>query len=174
MPWKCSRLIQPKPCTHLQCIPGFVSATSCFTLLLPRASRDPKIITVEGYGGTRIPSKSHLRSSTATDMKFISTLALLASLLVVIATRVSYYPFYDNGRQSLATVACSDEKNGLLTKDYKTFQDLPSFPNIGASSAITGPAGTPPTVVRPFPIELDSVTDTHGSSCNRLLLERHL
>ena len=126
MPWKCSQLIQPKPCTCLQCIPGFISATSCFTLLLPQASRDPKTITVEECGGTRILSKSHLRSSTATDMKFISALALLASPLVIIAMRVSYYPVYDNGGQSLATVACSDEKNGLLTKDYKTFQDLPS------------------------------------------------
>ena len=71
-------------------------------------------------------------------MKFISALALLASPLVIIAMRVSYYPVYDNGGQSLATVACSDEKNGLLTKDYKTFQDLPSFPNIGASSTIAG------------------------------------
>ena len=138
MPWKCSWLIQPRPCMHLQCIPGFVSATSCFTLLLPQASSDLKIIMVEGYGGTRIPSKLHLCSSTATDMKFISTLILLTSPLVVIAMRVSYYPVYNNGGQSLAMVTCSDEKNGLLTKDYKTFQDLLSFPNIGASSAITG------------------------------------
>ena len=157
---------------HLQCIPGFVSATSCFTLLLPQASSDLKIIMVEGYGGTRIPSKLHLCSSTATDMKFISTLILLTSPLVVIAMRVSYYPVYDNGGQSLATVACSDEKNGLLTKDYKTFQDLPSSQKLEHPPRSL--AGIPPTVVRPFPIELDSVTDTHGSSCNRLLLEHHL
>ena len=84
------------------------------------------------------PSKSHLRSSTTADMKFISTLALLASPLVVIATRVAYDTVYDNGGQSLSTVACSDGKNGLLTKNYNTFQDLPSYPNIGASSVIAG------------------------------------
>ena len=47
-------------------------------------------------------------------------------------------PVYDNGGQLLATVECSDGKNSLLTKGFKTFQDLPPFPNIGRSSVIAG------------------------------------
>ena len=147
MPWKCSRLIQLKPCTRLQCIPGFISATSRFTLLLPRASRDPKTITVEECGGTRILSKSHLCSSTATGMKFISALALLTSPLVIIVMRVSYCPVYDNGRQSLATVACSDGKKwfadqglqnlprpAVVPKNWSVLHDRwLEFPNCGSS-----------------------------------------
>jgi hypothetical protein len=49
-----------------------------------------------------------------------------------------YDTTYDNKNQSLATVACSDGANGLLTRNFTTFGSLPSFPNIGAASAITG------------------------------------
>lgn len=70
-------------------------------------------------------------------MKFISIIALLASPLAITATRVSWDPAYDKGKQSLATVSCSDGPNGLLTKGYNTFENLPTFPDIAASSAVT-------------------------------------
>ncbi|KAH9041626.1 Cerato-platanin [Lactarius pseudohatsudake] len=37
---------------------------------------------------------------------------------------------------SLNNVACSDGKNGLITKGFTTFGSLPSFPNIGAAKAV--------------------------------------
>ena len=51
---------------------------------------------------------------------------------------VSYDQAYDNGAASLTTVSCSDGTNGLLTKGYTTFSSLPSFPNIGGTSAVPG------------------------------------
>ncbi|EJF62732.1 Cerato-platanin [Dichomitus squalens LYAD-421 SS1] len=51
---------------------------------------------------------------------------------------VSYDPAYDNGPASLSTVSCSDGSHGLLTKGYTTFDSLPSFPNIGGTSAVPG------------------------------------
>jgi hypothetical protein len=44
---------------------------------------------------------------------------------------VTWDPTYSNPTASLATVSCSDGKNGLLTKGYTTFESIPSFPNIG-------------------------------------------
>ena len=88
--------------------PGFISTISCsLSLYLKRC--DPKTIKAGGCGGTRIPSKSHLCSSTATYMNS-SPPSLSSPLLVVIATRVSWDSVYDNGGQSLATVACYDGK----------------------------------------------------------------
>lgn len=73
-------------------------------------------------------------------MKFTLAAALSAILFAVpsIADSVSFDTVYDNKAQSLATVACSDGSNGLLTKGFKTFGDLPSFPNIGGAAAVTG------------------------------------
>jgi len=51
---------------------------------------------------------------------------------------VSYDSTYDNGGQSLSTVACSDGPNGLLTRGFTTFNSLPSFPFIGGAPAVTG------------------------------------
>jgi len=72
-------------------------------------------------------------------MKFTSAFAALALLVpVALADSVRYDTGYDNAGQSLATVACSDGPNGLLTKGFTTFGSLPSFPNIGAFAAVEG------------------------------------
>ncbi|RXW22705.1 hypothetical protein EST38_g3135 [Candolleomyces aberdarensis] len=54
------------------------------------------------------------------------------------AVSLSYDTFYDNRGQSLATVACSDGSNGLLTRGFTTFGSLPRFPRIGGAPAVTG------------------------------------
>lgn len=69
-------------------------------------------------------------------MKFVSTVTLLAAPFAISATHVSWDFVYDQGTQSLSTVACSDGSNGLLTKGYNVFDDLPTFPNIGGSSVV--------------------------------------
>ena len=51
---------------------------------------------------------------------------------------LTYDPTYDNPKQSLATVSCSNGPNGLLTKGYTTFDSLPSFPYIGGSFHVEG------------------------------------
>jgi hypothetical protein len=64
------------------------------------------------------------------------SLALAASS--ALAAQVTYDQVYDQSSGSLETVACSNGPNGLLTRGYSTFGDLPSFPNIGGASAVTG------------------------------------
>ncbi|CAA7265278.1 unnamed protein product [Cyclocybe aegerita] len=71
-------------------------------------------------------------------MKLSTIFAPLALLPVIYAVNVSYDTVYDNAGQSLATVACSDGTNGLLTKGFTTFGSLPSFPRIGGAPAVTG------------------------------------
>lgn len=72
-------------------------------------------------------------------MKFTSALAAIAlAASSVIADSVRYDPVYDQKTASLSTVACSNGPNGLLTRGFKTFGDLPNFPNIGGASAVTG------------------------------------
>jgi hypothetical protein len=66
------------------------------------------------------------------------TAALLSILSVASAITVSYDTGYDDGSRSLASVACSDGANGLLTKGFSTQGSLPSFPRIGGASVIAG------------------------------------
>ena len=103
-------------------------------------------------------------------MKFISIVALLAAPFAVSATRIGWAA-YDNGEQSLNTVACSDGPNGLVTRGYLVFKDLPTFPNISGSSMVTWNS---PLCGSLHFIELDLVTDTRGSRYDRFLLECHL
>lgn len=49
---------------------------------------------------------------------------------------VSYDQTYDDGSHSLATVTCSDGPNGLMTKGYNTFQDVP-FPYLGGGPGVS-------------------------------------
>jgi hypothetical protein len=63
--------------------------------------------------------------------------ALALAVTSAIGVQVSYDTVYDNKNQSLATVACSDGSNGLLTKGYTTFGSLKNFPNIGGAQAVT-------------------------------------
>jgi len=50
---------------------------------------------------------------------------------------VSYDTTYDDGSQSMDTVACSDGVYGLASK-WPTFADVPNFPNIAGVPAIAG------------------------------------
>ncbi|KAF8527706.1 Cerato-platanin-domain-containing protein [Gautieria morchelliformis] len=61
------------------------------------------------------------------------TLVLLAAS--ALADTVSFDTTYDNAEGSLATVACSDGANGLLSR-FPTFGSLPTFHNIGSAEAI--------------------------------------
>jgi len=54
------------------------------------------------------------------------------------AITTSYDTSYDDGSRSLATVACSDGPNGLISRGYTTFGSLPRFPHIGGAPAVTG------------------------------------
>lgn len=85
---------------------------------------------------------------------FLAALSVLAAPSASVT--VSYDEVYDNAGGSLATVACSDGPNGLLTKGqpkhhfstrcdadprhtgFTTFGSLPTFPNIGGASAVAG------------------------------------
>ena len=73
-------------------------------------------------------------------MQFFTT--LFATLFVLaapaLAVKVTYDNTYDNAKGSLATVSCSNGENGLLTKGFNTFGDLPTFPNIGGAQAVAG------------------------------------
>ncbi|KAH9483666.1 Allergen Asp f 15 homolg [Psilocybe cubensis] len=72
-------------------------------------------------------------------MKLPATLSLIFVPAVVQAVlTTSFDPVYDNVNGSLATVACSNGANGLLTKGFTTFGSLPSFPFIGGAPAVTG------------------------------------
>ncbi|KAF9781691.1 SnodProt1 [Thelephora terrestris] len=67
-------------------------------------------------------------------MKFFSVIAILVAPLIISATSVTYDTVYDQATDSLDNVACSNGPNGLLTKGYKVFGDIPTFPNISGSS----------------------------------------
>jgi Cerato-platanin len=72
-------------------------------------------------------------------MKLLSFIIPFTAILpAAYSVTVKYDSQYDNRDISLDAVACSDGKNGLLTKGYKTFGDLPNFPHIGAASAVEG------------------------------------
>ena len=74
-------------------------------------------------------------------MKLISFIIPLLAVLPAarsVTVLVQYDTVYDNPSTSLNTVACSDGKNGMITKGYQTFGSLPSFPDIGAASAVEG------------------------------------
>ena len=105
-------------------------------------------------------------------MKFVSIIALLAAPFAISATRVSYDSFYDQGTQSLSTVSCSDGSNGLLTKGYKLFGDLPTFPNIGGSSVVA--AYNSPNCGSSHSTDLDLKAGVGGLPYTRYLLECYL
>jgi hypothetical protein len=71
-------------------------------------------------------------------MQFSTTTILSTLLAAASAITVSYDAGYSDSSRSLASVACSDGTNGLLTKGYSTQGSLPSFPNIGGASVIAG------------------------------------
>jgi hypothetical protein len=71
-------------------------------------------------------------------MKFAAQACTLLLVVVsALADTVSFDNTYDNSGGSLATVACSDGANGLLSR-FPTFGSLPTFPNIGGAQAVEG------------------------------------
>ncbi|RDB24156.1 Heat-stable antigen [Hypsizygus marmoreus] len=72
-------------------------------------------------------------------MKFSALLAPFALFSsVALAVTTAYDPVYDNPNGSMASVACSNGANGLITRGYNTFGALSNFPNIGGAQAVTG------------------------------------
>lgn len=65
----------------------------------------------------------------------VSSAFLFTSALCV---SVTYDTVYDNASGSLTTVACSNGPNGLITRGYSTFGDLPNFPFIGGAADVAG------------------------------------
>ena len=104
-------------------------------------------------------------------MKSISIIALLAAPLAVSATRVSWDSVYDQGTESLSNIACSNGPNGLLTKGYNEFNDLPTFPNIGGSSVASWNS---PYCGSSHSTPFGFTADGWGSPWDRFLLESHL
>ncbi|KAF8577418.1 hypothetical protein K439DRAFT_1664238 [Ramaria rubella] len=62
-----------------------------------------------------------------------ATLFFFATSAFADTETVSFDPTYDNSAGSLNTVACSN-----LVNEFPTFGNLPSFPNIGGSQAVSG------------------------------------
>lgn len=72
-------------------------------------------------------------------MKFATASALLFALVsIALGQQVTFDPVYDNANQSLLTVECSTGSNGLVTRNFTTFDSLPTFPFIGGAQAVEG------------------------------------
>jgi len=68
-----------------------------------------------------------------TSLTAFATLSMAAS----IGSTATYDNTYDNASGSLDTVACSNGKNGLVTKGFTTFGSLPAFPHIGGVQGVS-------------------------------------
>jgi len=93
-------------------------------------------------------------------MKLLPIVALFVVPFSVSSVRVTLDDVYSQASNSLSGVACSDGANGLLTKGYKTFGDLPDFPHLGGSSDVSWNS---PECGSPRFIQLDFVTHGRGS-----------
>ncbi|KAF9009503.1 immunomodulatory protein [Cyathus striatus] len=71
-------------------------------------------------------------------MKVASLSYFLTFIYAALAVQVTFDPVYDNPDGLLASVSCSDGSHGLLTRGYKTFTEIPTFPSIGGSQAVAG------------------------------------
>ncbi|KAF5683596.1 eliciting plant response [Fusarium denticulatum] len=72
-------------------------------------------------------------------MQLTNLFYLAAALTSVSATTVSYDPGYGQSGRALTAVACSDGKNGLITRyKWKTQGQIPKFPYIGGAQAVAG------------------------------------
>lgn len=71
-------------------------------------------------------------------MKFATSLFTLAALATsALSASVRWDSVYDNPDGALTSVACSNGPHGLIPR-FNKFKDLPTFPNIGGASAVTG------------------------------------
>ncbi|KAI0662816.1 Cerato-platanin [Cubamyces menziesii] len=66
----------------------------------------------------------------------LATVVLSAAEPGPLFTTVTWDSVYDNPDGSLTTVACSTGKNGMITKGFNYFKELPSFPFIGGGDVI--------------------------------------
>ncbi|KAM0546467.1 hypothetical protein ACHAPJ_010825 [Fusarium lateritium] len=72
-------------------------------------------------------------------MQLTNLFCLATVLTSVSAITVSYDPGYGQASRALTAVACSDGKNGLITKyKWQTQGQIPRFANIGGAQAIAG------------------------------------
>ncbi|RSL41702.1 hypothetical protein BHE90_016437 [Fusarium euwallaceae] len=72
-------------------------------------------------------------------MKFSGVLSALTFATAASATTVSYDTGYDDGNRAMTSVACSDGKNGLITRyGFNKQSDIPRFPYIGGVYTIAG------------------------------------
>ncbi|EGU82724.1 hypothetical protein FOQG_09827 [Fusarium oxysporum f. sp. raphani 54005] len=72
-------------------------------------------------------------------MQLTNLFYFAAALTSVSAATVSYDPGYGESGRALTAVACSDGKNGLITKyKWKTQGQIPKFPYIGGAQAVAG------------------------------------
>jgi Cerato-platanin len=100
-------------------------------------------------------------------MKFAAQACTLFLLVAsALADTVSFDNTYDNSAGSLATVACSDGANGLLSR-FPTFGTLPTFPNIGGAQAVV--AHGSPNCGTCWQLSFNGVS-INGASCSRIIL----
>ncbi|KAF8585765.1 hypothetical protein K439DRAFT_1021286 [Ramaria rubella] len=69
---------------------------------------------------------------------FVAPLIVALSALAAEIEPVTFDNTFDNPAGSLDSVACSTGTNGLITKGFETFGQLPTFPNIGGGQAVAG------------------------------------
>ena len=69
-------------------------------------------------------------------MKLFSIIALFVVpfSVSIMGTRVTLDDVYSQGDTPLSQVACSDGANGLLTKGYNYFREVPGYPRLAGSS----------------------------------------
>ncbi|KAF5018737.1 hypothetical protein F66182_9272 [Fusarium sp. NRRL 66182] len=72
-------------------------------------------------------------------MQLPNLLYLATILTSASAATVSYDPGYGQAGRAMTVVACSDGKNGLITRyGWKTQGQIPKFPYIGGAQAVAG------------------------------------
>ncbi|KAF8521002.1 hypothetical protein JB92DRAFT_2827972 [Gautieria morchelliformis] len=123
-------------------------------------------ISVMGY----LRSSSWYGGFDCGSEKFLVTMTVVAD-----SVTVSFDNTYDTPGGSLATVACSDGSNGLLSR-FPTFGNLPTFPNIGGAQASSrtatrtaGRAGSWRSTARRSKVRPSSIFLFHGGGAAHIL-----
>lgn len=79
-----------------------------------------------------------MKTAFPTTLISLFFLSALATATPTNSFKVTFDPFYDNPAGSLLNTACSNGANGLVTKSFNTFGQLPHFPFIGGAPAVEG------------------------------------
>ncbi|KAH9992454.1 Cerato-platanin-domain-containing protein [Russula vinacea] len=83
---------------------------------------------------THSQPSGHTTRPKTTIMKFFwSIIPLMAAFTSVSSDSLRYDPKYDDPEASTTTVTCSSK---LISKGYNTFEEIPSYPNIGGANYI--------------------------------------